>query len=188
MNGTNEGNGANRGRSDDDQFDALSYADISALYKKENGRLRGYLRNRVDDPNWIEDIIQDAFLVVAKAWATIESPRAYLYKVADRRAQAKIYRRSRSMSDDHDVDDRRDVYTETDRRLDLEAAIAQLPLCQRQAVLLHYLADLPDKEIADIMLIKVNTVRVHLHAARQKLKTLLAPPDRPHQGRRHELG
>lgn len=173
MNGTNEGNCADPGPTHDKERINDLEAKIIALYKSEYRGLRGYVRKHVDDPNWIEDIVQDAFLEVAKRWAEIREPRAYLYKVAHNRLQTTIYRRLALLPEDNSDD--RVSYSHVDRRLDVRAAIAKLTQRQTQVVHLYYFADYPLAQIAEILLIDVGTVKHHLHVARETLEDLLGP-------------
>jgi RNA polymerase sigma-70 factor (ECF subfamily) len=61
-----------------------------------------------------------------------------------------------------------------DLHIDLESALRTLPLRQRQALLLHYLADLPVAVVADLMGISEGTVKTHLARGRQSLSHQLA--------------
>jgi RNA polymerase sigma-70 factor (ECF subfamily) len=63
-----------------------------------------------------------------------------------------------------------------DRALDLEAALGSLTAEQREVVVLHYVADLPLREIAEIIGIREGTVKSRLHAG---LATLRAGIERP---------
>jgi RNA polymerase sigma-70 factor (ECF subfamily) len=58
-------------------------------------------------------------------------------------------------------------------RLDLVAALANLPRRQRQAMVLHYLADIPVAEIATQMGAAEGTVKSWLHRARTTLAARL---------------
>jgi RNA polymerase sigma-70 factor (ECF subfamily) len=65
----------------------------------------------------------------------------------------------------------------TEREADLMTALAKLPSRQRAAVVLHYLADLPNTEIARALDITTTTVRVHLMQGRRRLRDLLGDAD-----------
>lgn len=54
--------------------------------------------------------------------------------------------------------------------VDLVAALRLLPIRQRQAVLLFYLADLPVPVVADLMNVAEGTVKAHLSQARDNLR------------------
>ena len=56
---------------------------------------------------------------------------------------------------------------------DLMRAVRALPPAQRSAVVLFYFADLPVREIAEIIDCSEATAKVHLHKARRRLGALL---------------
>ena len=56
---------------------------------------------------------------------------------------------------------------------DIVRALAQLPIRQRMAIVLHDYADRPADEVARTMGLARATVYVHLSAGRKRLRTLL---------------
>jgi len=62
---------------------------------------------------------------------------------------------------------------DVDLRLDVATALAALPPRQRQAVVLHYLADLPVGAVAELMNASEGSVKTHLSRARRALGTSL---------------
>jgi RNA polymerase sigma-70 factor, ECF subfamily len=58
-------------------------------------------------------------------------------------------------------------------RVDLHRAIGALPVRQQQAVILHYISDLPLKDVAQAMGCRDGTVKAHLARARKALATAL---------------
>ena len=56
-------------------------------------------------------------------------------------------------------------------------AVATLPLRQREAIALRYLADMPEKEVAAAMGVAVGTASATLSAARRRLADLLGDED-----------
>ena len=56
----------------------------------------------------------------------------------------------------------------------IRAAVAQLSPALREAVVLRYFDELPEAEIARVLETTVGAVKVRLHAARRKLKEMLA--------------
>lgn len=59
----------------------------------------------------------------------------------------------------------------------LWAAVRLLPPRQRTAIVLHYVGDLPQEQVAKIMGVAPGTVAATLHAARGKLRALLDDQD-----------
>jgi RNA polymerase sigma-70 factor (ECF subfamily) len=62
-------------------------------------------------------------------------------------------------------------------RLDLIAALRQLPKRQREVVALRYLADLSECETAQVLGIAPGTVKIHAHRGLAALRTQLGPVD-----------
>jgi RNA polymerase sigma-70 factor (sigma-E family) len=55
-------------------------------------------------------------------------------------------------------------------RVSLAAALGGLPRSQREAVVLRYLADLPEAEVSEALGVAAGTVKSHLHRARVALR------------------
>ncbi|MGY3778289.1 sigma-70 family RNA polymerase sigma factor [Isobaculum melis] len=66
----------------------------------------------------------------------------------------------------------------TDENLDLLKALEQLPILQKNSIVLYYFQDLSIKEVADFMAIPEGTVKYYLHEARNKLKKILERTDK----------
>ena len=64
----------------------------------------------------------------------------------------------------------------TVERLDLMHQLRALPERQRQAVVLHYLLDLPIMRVAELMRVSDGAVKSHLHKARGSLRTSMETP------------
>ena len=63
----------------------------------------------------------------------------------------------------------------------LMAALAQLPGVQREAIVMHHLADLPVHEIASALGVPSGTVKARLSRGRAALAQLLSDPsEAPH--------
>ena len=65
------------------------------------------------------------------------------------------------------------------------AALRQLPAAQREAIALHYLADLPINEVAAATGVPVGTVKARLSRGRAALAVLLADTPDTSEGVRH---
>lgn len=66
-----------------------------------------------------------------------------------------------------------------DLRRVIDAALARLPIAQRQTFVLHVEGELTYREVADALGISIGTVMSRLFYARQKLKDLLAAYQQP---------
>ena len=65
------------------------------------------------------------------------------------------------------------------------AALRRLPLAQREAIALHYLADLPVAEVASSLGVPVGTVKTRLSRGRAALAVLLSGSPDTSEGARH---
>ena len=61
--------------------------------------------------------------------------------------------------------------------LALAEALRTLPMHQRQAIVLHYLADLPVEEIAHLLAVPSGTVKSRLARGRRALAAKLGDPE-----------
>ena len=101
------------------------------------------------------------------------------YRIAVNAALDEIRRRRRRPAPESDALDRAqgatpDLAASSDRRLDIDAALARLPLEFRTAVVLRDLCGLDYAEIASTLGIPVGTVRSRIARGRRLLVPLLA--------------
>ncbi len=137
-----------------------------------------------------EDVVQEAMLrlwQIAPRWEPgAAQPATWAYRVAMNLATDRL-RRRRSVPLDavpEPADEAPapfEALLETDRTRALEAALAQLPDRQRQAVVLRHLEGLPNPEIADVMGVGVEAVESLTARGKKRLADLLS-------GRREDLG
>jgi len=124
-----------------------------------------------------QDVVQEAFCRALPRWSTLsgyDDPAAWVRKVAWNLATSR-WRQLRRLAGLSHVPDET-VSPPDVERLDLMNALATLPARQRQAVVLHYLADTSVLEIAGIMGTTEGTVKSWLHRARIALAEHLTPP------------
>jgi RNA polymerase sigma-70 factor (ECF subfamily) len=141
-------------------FDAIWRATGPTLWRA----IRAYAAGRRDVA---DDAVAEAFARAIERDGRIRDPVPYLYRVAFRIAAAEL-RRDRG---EHAVDD---APVEDDPALvELGRALRQLSPSQRAAVYLHYVADLPVREVATLMGTSAAAVRVHLMRGRRRLAELL---------------
>ena len=128
-----------------------------------------------------EELVQDAMLTVHRRWSrvrTYEQPGSFARRVLLNDATSAARRRAaegRAL-------DRLAPPAQVTEDISLPdpefwSALRSLPERQAQAVALHYLEDRSVAEIADILGIAANTVKVHLHRGRLALATSLRPEE-----------
>ena len=152
-------------------------AALELLYHEHHLALVRSLTVAAGDRSQAEDAVQDAFIQAFRHWqkvSTYDDPVAWVRRVAVNRIlnQHRSARRRDAAIGRLRLIRPRDTTTEP-FDADLEAAIAELPIRQRTALVLFYLEDLPVAAIADAMSISAGAVRYHLHAARHALASHL---------------
>lgn len=152
-------------------------AAFSAFYKQEMPSLVAFLMAMGSSLHDAKDAAQEAMRLAYSAWSTINSPRAWTRTVASREYFRRVLDCREEpadelpeMPDRDSVDEAVMVGQEQLRVLEL---LRELPLRQRQ-VMAWTLDRFRPKEIADLLEITPNDVRVNLHKARQALKARLA--------------
>jgi len=132
------------------------------------------------DHHMAEDLCQDIFM---RGWVKLKSlqdPSAFpgwISTLARRACLNAIERKNKRMELGEDeavlenLNPTLPLSCDPSRRI-LEEAIAQLPLRDRELITLCYFQDLNSTEVAEVLGIPPNTVRVYLHRARTGLKEL----------------
>jgi RNA polymerase sigma-70 factor (ECF subfamily) len=159
------------------------YEDAGKLCELHAGRLAGFLATRGTDSSLIEDIIQDTFLVLCRKGQDVLShpnPPAYLYKIAQGiAADRRKANESRSANEvawyrqRQDNDRPGDPIESVASHVDVQAALAQLSLRQREVVYLRRCADLTLDEVADILHVSKGAAKSHLRRGEARLRMLL---------------
>ena len=140
---------------------------ISEVVKREQSRLRNFIRRRVPDPRDAEDILQDVFYKLVEAnrlLMPIEHVTGWLFTVARNRI-TDLFRTTRDeeeidldellASDETEPDA---LFTQRVLVDELEAAIAELPADQRAVFVAHEFEGRSFKELAAETGVSVNTL------------------------------
>jgi len=152
---------------------------ISEVVKREQSRLRNFIRRRVPDPHDAEDILQDVFYELVEAnrlLMPIEHVTGWLFRVARNRI-TDVFRRKKpeSFSDTAVADEENELLRLEDllpspdagpealyvRRVlldELELAVDELPQEQREVFVAHELEGRSFKEMAAETGVSVNTL------------------------------
>lgn len=151
---------------------------ITAVVKREQSRLRNFIRRRVPDPGDAEDILQDVFYRLVEAnrlLMPIEHVTGWLFRVARNRITDLFRRRQPENFSDLDVAEEEggasfeDLLPSPDagpeglyaRKIlldELERALAELPREQRQIFVAHEFEGRSFKEIAGQTGVSLNTL------------------------------
>ena len=167
---------------------------ISEVVKREQSRLRNFIRRRVPDPRDAEDILQDVFYELVEAnrlLMPIEHVTGWLFRVARNRI-TDLFRKKRpeSFSDAAFADENDELLRLEDmlpspdagpealhfRNVlldELEAALDELPEEQREVFVAHELEGRSFKEMAAETGVSVNTLLSRKHYAVLRLRERL---------------
>ena len=146
------------------------------LYERTAPRLRAYLQLAVRDAALADDVLQEAYYRLLRADmndAAIGQVRSYLYKtvrtlVADHwRRAGRERRRQRRWNSSVSESPRHDL------TLDMERLFARLSEREQTLLWLAYVEGASHREIAALLGIGENSVRVVLYRARKRLAGIL---------------
>ena len=142
------------------------------VFEAEYPRLAAWCTALAGDPAVGEEIAAEAFSRLLARWSQVEQPRGFLYKIATNALNDMWRRQTRRRrmlgllaASTPDVQPAPDT--------SVRDLIARLPERQRIAVLLHYYAELPLREVAAHMNKPEGTVRRWVAEARVTLRAQL---------------
>jgi RNA polymerase sigma-70 factor (ECF subfamily) len=155
-------------------------ASFEEFYAATVDRLLGQLFLVTGDLHLAEEIIQEAFTRASMRWSHLrdyDRPEAWVRRVAMNLAADRarsLRRQTRALLKLGPPPAMPAVSVET---LVLVQALRTLPVRQRQAIVLHYLADLPVAEIAQALDVPSGTVKSLLARGRRALAAKLGEPE-----------
>lgn len=173
---------------------ALRDQRISDVVKREQARLRNFIRRRVPDPRDAEDILQDVFYRLVEAnqlLMPIEHVTGWLFRVARnritdlfRKKQPENFSDLAGGKEDDEILSFEDLLPSPDagpeavfaRRVlleELESALDELPLEQRDVFLAHEFEGRSFKELAAETGVSVNTLLARKRYAVLRLRERL---------------
>ena len=141
--------------------------DFSAWYESEHPRVLGVLSALSGELDVAREATDEAFVRAFVRWGRVrrmDSPGGWTYRVALNELRRSLRRRARERSVSSDAPR---LVPATDA--DLWDLVRRLPERQRLAVVLRYVADLPEQAIADVMRITRSTAASTLTQARDRL-------------------
>jgi RNA polymerase sigma-70 factor, ECF subfamily len=146
--------------------------DLEGLYREHGKRLWWALVAFSGDREIASDAESEAFAQALRRGDHIRDPLAWIWRAAFRIAAGELKERARQAPPLTEP-----MYELPEPAAEVTAALRQLPAQQRAAVVLHYYADRPIREIAEVLGTSPSTVAVHLHRGRNRLRDLLGDDD-----------
>jgi RNA polymerase sigma-70 factor (ECF subfamily) len=125
------------------------------------------------DPELASDAMAEAFAQALGRGTDVKEPDRWIWRAAFRIAAGELQRRRR----DPVASDLAPTVAMPEPVTDLVRALTALSPNQRAATVLVLYADLPTREVARILGCSSATVRVHVSAARRRLRILLEERD-----------
>lgn len=146
---------------------------VREVFEASYRRLVGQLYGVCGDLTEAEEVVAEAFARAVqheRTFARLDNPEAWLRTVAVNVSRSR-FRRARMAASRRPAP----VHPTTldDDRLVLMTALRRLPAAQREAIALHYLADLPVAQVAEATGVPVGTVKTRLSRGRAALAVLL---------------
>ncbi|WP_230687114.1 SigE family RNA polymerase sigma factor [Catellatospora vulcania] len=153
------------------------HREFAEFYSASFQKLAAALYVYTGDLAEAQDVVQEAMIRALARWSTVstyDEPAAWVRRVAWNLATSR-WRRVRRGLELASRGHREELSPgpEPDR-VAIVAALSDLPTRQRQAVILHYLEDLPIAEIAAMIGVAEGTVKSWLHRARATLADRLS--------------
>ena len=164
---------------------------FGALVARHQGRLWAVALRTLGDREEAADALQDALLSAYRASASYRGDArvtTWLHRIVVNACLDRVRRRAVRATvplDEHDRDraDPRDALGDRETSLEVEAALAALPLDQRTAILLVDVQGLPVADAATVLGVPTGTVKSRCSRGRARLALSLGhlrnPPDLP---------
>jgi len=150
----------------------------SRFYTENKDRLFAYLLRMTGDVQAALDLVQESFTRYLKHYGSAAPKRALLYTIARNAALDTARRQNLSvLKDDNDNPasgnpEQQLIHREAVERM--LSALDQLATADRELISLVAAADLTYREIGRVLNISETNVKVRVHRARTKLRSILA--------------
>jgi RNA polymerase sigma-70 factor (sigma-E family) len=153
---------------------------VVTLFTTEARRLMSLARFFVDDRTAAEDLVQEAFIRLARSADRIREPEraaAYLRSIVvnlardhNRRGLVSLRHRPPAVLDEPSAEE---SAAAIEARREVVAALRALPRRQRDCIALRYYLDLSVDQIAATLEVSPNSVKTHLQRGMKSLATRL---------------
>jgi RNA polymerase sigma-70 factor (ECF subfamily) len=154
--------------------------DFTSWYERTYPRVMAAIRTQVHDLESARDATDEAFVRALERWSRVsqmDAPELWTYRVAVNTARRAGRREGRERGLwRRATQGQRDQVIAPDPDPLLWDAVGSLPERQREAIVLRYLLDLPQDQVADAMGIAPGTAAATLNHARRALAELVSEP------------
>jgi RNA polymerase sigma-70 factor (ECF subfamily) len=153
-------------------FETLAISSHPRLHKVAHGILR--------DPALAEDVTQQALLDIWRHLASLRDParfEGWSYRILVNACHAEAKRTPRWLPDSELPLSREpragDAFGQVEDRDQLERGFSQLSVDHRAVLVLHYLLDMTQEQVAEILDVPTGTVASRLHRATRQMREAL---------------
>lgn len=155
------------------------------IYDQYYKRVRNFILASVRDEWAADDLTQDTFIRVHKSLPGLKDSSklsSWIFRIAHNLCQDHFRNLRRTSSNECELNETRDVFREAivQKRLEqcemsscVQNVVGLLPESFRSVITLFDMAELSHREIAEILDITVENVKVRLHRGRKELRALL---------------
>lgn len=147
-------------------------AELGRLWREHGLRLWRAVYAYAGHREVADDAVAEAFAQCLGRGSGVRSPERWIWRAAFALAAGELKRRRRWVRAPED-----EAYEMTEPATDLLRALRLLPPRQRAALVLHYFAGYPTRDVARVLGSSAATVRVHLSQGRRRLRRLLEDSD-----------
>ena len=161
---------------------------FSVLVEKYQKSVHALAWRKIGDFHHAEEIAQDTFLRAYKNLSTLKDPNQFagwLYVIANRLCITWLRKQKPTMhsleetrmdlieklSYTHYISEQRETEAVEHRYGIVKKLLEKLPESERTVVTLHYLGEMPTKEIGRFLGVSVKTIHSRLHRARNRLRS-----------------
>ncbi len=147
-------------------------------YERMQPRAIGVGRRLLGDQAVAEDLAAEAFARAYSRWSSVRShpnPEAWLLRVVGNLAVDHVRREGRRPEQRADGERADPSADDAALRVDLAKALHRLSSRQQEVVVMRYLIDLTEDDVAVSLGMTTGSVKTHLHRATTKLRAELAP-------------
>lgn len=157
-----------------------------AFYERLQPRAIAVARRMVGSPAVAEDLAAEAFAHAYSRWPKVQqhpNPDAWLLRVVGNLAVDHVRKETRRPEVRGDAGRADPSADDAAFRIDLTDALRHLSGRQQEVVVMRYIIDLTEEDVASSLGMSTGSVKTHLHRATAKLRAALGPAEDTEAGR-----